>query len=170
MVALIVPELANAPFKMQRLDHIVLRSGNAQRMLNFYVGVLGATPTTLPNGESSVGRLGGTLSHLSLGSSLIDIHSYESPMGRRLHAGGSGLADDAPLPTFDIDNGTLDHFAINVEPYDSDVVREYLTGNGFPPFSEGERYGADGNGYSMYLRDPDGNIVELKCGIVEGQA
>ena len=167
MVTFKVPQVANAPFRMQRIDHIVLRSGDAQRMINFYVGVLGAKPTTLPNGESSVGRLDGALTHLSLGRSLIDIQSYESPMGRKMHGGGSGLADDVPLPTLDVANGTLDHFAINVEPYDPDVVRDYLTENGIVPFSEGDRYGADGNGYSMYLRDPDGNIVELKCGILE---
>ena len=46
----------------------------------------------------------------------------------------------------------------NLEP-----TRAYLAGKGYPVFSEGERYGADGNGYSMYLRDPEGNVIELKC-------
>jgi glyoxylase I family protein len=104
------------------------------------------------------------LTHLSIGTSLIDLQSYDSPIGRKLHAGGAGLADDAPLPTLDNENGTLDHFAINVEPYDPDKVRAYLKEKGFPPFAEGERYGADGDGYSMYLRDPERNVVELKCG------
>ena len=31
------------PFTMQRIDHIVLRSHHAQRMIDFYVGVLGMT-------------------------------------------------------------------------------------------------------------------------------
>lgn len=108
--------------------------------------------------------MSGCLTHLSIGTSLIDLQSYDAPIGRKLHAGGAGLADDAPLPTLDNENGTLDHFAINVEPYDPDKVRAYLKGKSFPPFAEGERYGADGDGYSMYLRDPERNVVELKCG------
>jgi len=27
---------------------------------------------------------------------------------------------------------------------------------------EGQRYGADGEGLSLYVRDPEGNTVELK--------
>lgn len=166
--ALTVPALRkdSVPFTMRRLDHIVLRCDDVQRMVDFYVGVLGAEPTTLPDGTSSVGRFGGSLTHLRLGTSLVDLMSYAAneAMGRRLHAGGSGLGEDRPLPTLDVENGTLDHFAINVDPYDPDVVRAYLKDRGFPAYSEGVRYGADGNGYSMYLRDPERNVLELKCG------
>ena len=133
-------------------------------MLNFYVGVLGAEPHTLPNGDSSVGRFDGSLSHLRIGSSLIDLQAYSSPMGRKFHAGGSGLADNEPIPTLDTHNGTLDHFAINMEKYDPKVVSTYLKEKGFPPFAQGDRYGADGDGYSIYLKDPENNVVELKMG------
>lgn len=126
-------------------------------MLDFYVGVLGAEPEW-------VGRMGGCLSHLRIGTSLIDLQAYCTPTGRKLHAGGSGLPEEAPLPAVDAEAGTLDHFAINVDPYDPAAVREYLTSRGYPPFAEGMRYGADGQGYSIYLRDPENNIVELKCG------
>ena len=168
-VALVIPTIVSStpppPFTMRRLDHIVLRCADTQTMLNFYISVLGAQPTTLANGDSSIGRMSGCLSHLSIGTSLIDLQSYDNaPIGRKLHAGGAGLAEDEALPTLDSENGTLDHFAINVEPYDPEVVRAYLTGKGFPPIAEGERYGADGNGYSIYLRDPERNVVELKCG------
>ena len=33
---------------------------------------------------------------------------------------------------------------------------------GVEPGEVGKRYGARGNGPSMYIRDPDGNVVELK--------
>mmetsp|Transcript_148048 Transcript_148048/g.457696 ORF Transcript_148048/g.457696 Transcript_148048/m.457696 type:complete len:130 (+) Transcript_148048:352-741(+) len=129
-------------------------------MLEFYVGVLGA--------ESEwVGRMGGCLSHLRVGSSLIDLHSYDAPKGRVLHAGGTGLPGNGPVPPCDAEAGTLDHFAISLDPFDALALREYLTGCGHPPFAEGERYGADGVGYSVYLRDPEGNVVELKCGAAE---
>lgn len=127
-------------------------------MLDFYVGVLGAEPAW-------VGRFDGCLSHLRIGSSLIDLVSYRAAEGRKFHAGGTGLLPDAPLPAMDPEAGTLDHFAINLEPYDEVAVREYLTSRGFPPYSEGQRFGADGQGYSIYIRDPENNALELKCGI-----
>eukprot|EP00584_Thalassiosira_punctigera_P001059 CAMPEP_0172539934 /NCGR_PEP_ID=MMETSP1067-20121228/11037_1 /TAXON_ID=265564 ORGANISM="Thalassiosira punctigera, Strain Tpunct2005C2" /NCGR_SAMPLE_ID=MMETSP1067 /ASSEMBLY_ACC=CAM_ASM_000444 /LENGTH=185 /DNA_ID=CAMNT_0013325695 /DNA_START=131 /DNA_END=688 /DNA_ORIENTATION=+ len=162
--SLVLPAVAKAPFRPRRIDHIVLRAKDTQRMLNFYVGVLGAKPHTLANGDSSVGRLGGALTHLRIGTSLIDLQSYDVPMGRKIHAGGFGLAEDEPIPAFDTHNGTLDHFAINMDPFEPKAVVEYLNDQGHPPFAEGIRYGADGDGYSIYLKDPENNVVELKCG------
>jgi catechol-2,3-dioxygenase len=53
-VALVIPTIASSlPFTMRRLDHIVLRCADTQTMLDFYIRVLGAQPTTLANGESS---------------------------------------------------------------------------------------------------------------------
>ena len=106
----------------------------------------------------------GCLSHLRIGSSLIDLQGYEAPGGRRLHAGGQGLPADAPKPEIDPTKGTLDHFAINLEPYDPESVTEYLTTAGHAPYAQGQRYGADGDGYSIYLTDPEGTVVELKSG------
>ncbi|CAK0830512.1 unnamed protein product [Prorocentrum cordatum] len=117
-------------------------------MVEFYVGWMG--------------RMGGCLSHVRIGSSLIDLQAYDSPLSHKLHAGGSGLPEGAPAPPMDPEAGTLDHFAISVGSYNPAALREYLTSKGFPPFAEGQRYGADGDGYSTYVRDPEGNIVELK--------
>ncbi|GMH73997.1 hypothetical protein TrLO_g9737 [Triparma laevis f. longispina] len=151
------PPTPLTPFKFNKLDHIVLRVHSAQTMLDFYVGVLGAEP-------DRIGRMEGCLSHLRVGASMIDLHAYDSPAGRKMHAGGSGVDENAPLPERDVEKGTLDHFALNVDPYDPDQTRDYLAKCGHAVFSEGQRYGADGDGYSMYLRDPEGNIVELKSG------
>ena len=122
-----------------------------------YVGVLGAEPEW-------VGRMDGCLSHLRIGSSLIDLQGYEAPGGRKLHGGGQGLPADAPRPEIDPTKGTLDHFAINLAPYDPEAVTEYLTAAGHAPYAQGRRYGADGDGYSIYLTDPEGTVVELKSG------
>ncbi len=40
----------------------------------------------------------------------------------------------------------------------------YLTEKGYAPYAQGQRYGADGDGYSIYLTDPEGTVVELKSG------
>ena len=34
--------------------------------------------------------------------------------------------------------------------------------HGVEVVEEGRRYGADGDGFSLYVRDPEGNTVELK--------
>ncbi len=121
------------------------------------IGVLGAEPEW-------VGRMDGCLSHLRIGSSLIDLQGYEAPGGRKLHAGGQGLPADAPKPEIDPTKGSLDHFAINLKHYDPEAVTEYLTAAGHAPYAQGQRYGADGDGYSIYLTDPEGTVVELKSG------
>ena len=151
----VTPTKATMPF--QRLDHIVLRCRSKQEMLDFYVGVLGAEPEW-------VGRMGAALSHLRIGSSLIDLTTYVSPAARSMHPGGSGLPIEAPDPSNDAEAGTLYHFAISVAPYDPEEVSNYLSSRGFPPFAQGQRCGADGDGYSIYLRDPENNVLELKCG------
>ena len=43
-------------------------------------------------------------------------------------------------------------------------MTEYLTAAGHAPYAQGQRYGADGDGYSIYLKDPEGTVVELKSG------
>jgi len=155
--SLAAPKQADTPFTFQRIDHIVLRCRDTQKMRDFYVGVLGAEPEW-------VGRMDGCLSHLRIGSSLIDLQGYEAPGGRKLHAGGQGLPADAPKPEIDPTKGTLDHFAINLAPYNPETVTEYLTAAGHAPYAQGRRYGADGDGYSIYLTDPEGTVVELKSG------
>ena len=71
---------------------------------------------------------------------------------------------DAPRPEIDPTKGSLDHFAINLAPYDPETVIDYLTAAGHAPYAQGRRYGADGDGYSIYLTDPEGTVVELKSG------
>ena len=75
-----------------------------------------------------------------------------------------GLPADAPKPEIDPTKGTLDHFAINLAQYDPEAVTAYLTEKGHAPYAQGRRYGADGDGYSIYLTDPEGTVVELKSG------
>ena len=79
-------------------------------------------------------------------------------------AADKGLPADAPRPEIDPTKGTLDHFAINLKHYDPEAVTEYLTAAGHAPYAQGRRYGADGDGYSIYLTDPEGTVVELKSG------
>jgi len=48
-----------------------------------------------------------------------------------------------------------------VLPWDGEAILAHLRGHGI----EGEivtRYGAEGDGPSIYLADPEGNVLELK--------
>lgn len=54
----------------------------------------------------------------------------------------------------------VDHFCVVVEPVDLEALKE--TGRFDVVEGPSRRYGARGDGSSLYVRDPDGNIVEIR--------
>src|SRR5436305_1766312 len=56
----------------------------------------------------------------------------------------------------------LDHVCFRVEPFDPVAIRRTLEAAGIEAGPVEQRYGAEGSGPSIYLRDPEGNVVELK--------
>jgi len=132
----------SSPPKLLGLDHVVLRVRDLDAALRFYVGMLGCSE------ERRIEQLG--LIQVRAGASLIDLVPVASPLGR---AGGR-----APDPNAK----NLDHFCLRIEPFDAEALADHLRAHGVAPGDVGQRYGADGTGPSMYVRDPDGNVVELK--------
>jgi catechol 2,3-dioxygenase-like lactoylglutathione lyase family enzyme len=129
--------------RIRGIDHLVLRVVDLARMIDFYCRVLGCSV------ERRQDELG--LVQLRAGSGLIDLVDCGGRLGR---AGGA-----PPAPP----GGTnLDHFCLRVEPFDEPLIRAHLSRHGFNPEPVASRYGAEGEGPSMYLRDPEGNVVELK--------
>jgi catechol 2,3-dioxygenase-like lactoylglutathione lyase family enzyme len=128
--------------EIRGLDHVVLRVADVERALRFYCGVLGCTE------ERRSDALG--LVQLRAGASLIDLVVVDSPLGR--------LGGPAPGAA----GRNLDHFAVALARFDEAELRAHLAAHGVEPGEVGERYGALGMGPSMYVRDPDGNVVELK--------
>jgi glyoxylase I family protein len=116
--------------------------GDVERSLRFYCGALGCVE------ERRVEALG--LVQLRAGAALIDLVAVDSPLGR---LGGPAAGDSAR---------NLDHFALQLAHFDEAALRAHLVAHGVAPGDVGERYGALGMGPSMYVRDPDGNVVELK--------
>jgi len=131
-----------APFAIRQLDHIVLRVKDLQPMLRFYLDVLGCT---MEKTQESLG-----LYQVRAGASLIDLVTLDGKLGR---AGGTGPGREGR---------NLDHFAVRVEPYDEAAIRAHLAAHGVQPGESGSRYGAEGEGPSIYLNDPEGNTIELK--------
>ncbi|WP_423601924.1 VOC family protein [Sphingomonas sp. MS122] len=130
------------PFTMRGIDHIVLRVVDLPRMLAFYHDVIGCTD------EREQAEIG--LYQLRAGASLIDLVTIDGKLGAR-----GGAAPGA-------EGRNLDHFALAVDRFDDAALRAHLAAHGVEIVEEGPRYGAEGEGPSFYVRDPEGNVIELK--------
>lgn len=126
-----------APFRVCNIDHIVLRSGDARRLVAFYRATLGLKTER----ETESG-----LTQLRAGACLIDI----VPVGDRDPVDPNGPGRN------------LEHFCLRVDPFDADAVRAHLQEAGAEVVKSGTAYGAEGRGPNIYFLDPDGNEVELK--------
>ncbi len=128
--------------RIREIDHLVLRVVNLEQMLHFYCEVLGCAI------ERRLDEIG--LVQLRAGRSLIDLVPVNGKLGQM---GGAAPEKEAR---------NLDHFCLRVEPFDEAVIRNHLETNGIEAGSVESRYGAEGEGPSIYLTDPEGNVVELK--------
>lgn len=131
-----------APFRLLHLDHVVLRVRDRQAVQRFYVDVLGCTVDKV---QEDLG-----LWQLRAGTALIDLVSIDGKLGR---AGGAAPGSEGR---------NLDHLCLRVEPFDAEAIRAHLRGHGVDAGAPASRYGADGQGPSIYVTDPEGNVVELK--------
>jgi catechol 2,3-dioxygenase-like lactoylglutathione lyase family enzyme len=130
------------PIEIRGLDHVVLRISDLSRSLRFYVELLGCRE------ERRSDALG--LVQLRAGANLIDLVDVNSPLGK---LGGPPAGAQAR---------NVDHIALQLEHFDAAGIRARLTEFGVEAGEVAQRYGALGMGPSMYVRDPDGNVVELK--------
>ena len=124
------------------LDHLVLRVREPPRMIAFYRDVLGCA---LDRAREDLG-----LWHLRAGRAFIDLVSVDGPLGK---------PSGAPAAR---EGRNLDHLCLRVEPFDETAIRAHLETHGVAAGETARRYGAEGEGPSIYLEDPEGNAVELK--------
>ena len=118
---------------LRGIDHVVLRVRDIDTMRRFYCDVLGA--------EHVAWRPQFRMSHLRAGACMIDLVVSEEPAR---------------------EGRNMDHFCLRVEPFDQEAIVAHLQRHGVPLGPIRKRYGAEGNGVSIYLTDPEGNTVELK--------
>jgi catechol 2,3-dioxygenase-like lactoylglutathione lyase family enzyme len=128
--------------RIREIDHLVLRVVDLDKMLRFYCEALGCG---VERRQDAIG-----LVQLRAGRSLIDLVPVNGKLGR---AGGS-----APGP----EGRNVDHFCLRVEPFDEAEIRSQLAKYGYSAGPVERRYGAEGEGPSIYVTDPEGNVVELK--------
>jgi catechol 2,3-dioxygenase-like lactoylglutathione lyase family enzyme len=129
-------------FRLLHIDHLVLRVIDLERMLHFYCSALGCT---VARRQDELGLI-----QLRAGNALIDL----VPVGGKLgQAGGAPPAQEGR---------NLDHFCLRVEPFDERAIRTQLAEHGYQAGPVEQRYGAEGEGPSLYVADPEGNVIELK--------
>ena len=129
-------------FRIREVDHLVLRVTDLDAMLRFYCQVLGCS---VERRQDAIG-----LVQLRAGHSMLDLVPVDGKLGRM---GGAAPAREGR---------NLDHFCFRVEPFDGEAIRSHLQAHGADPGPVEQRYGAEGEGPSIYLADPEGNVVELK--------
>lgn len=114
-------------------DHLVLRCADVATTLAWYVDVLGLAPVRV-----EAWRAG----EVPFPSVRVDPHT---------------IIDLVPGST---DDGRLDHICLVVEP--TDLAALAASGNLDVIDGPARRFGARGEGTSLYVRDPDGLVVELR--------
>ena len=115
------------------LDHVVLNVADVERSLSFYCDRLGLTPVRVDEWRRA---------EVPFPSVRVDAGTIIDLLGARR------------------DGENLDHLCLVVEPTD---LEELKASGGFDVVDgPARRFGARGDGTSLYVRDPDGNVVELR--------
>jgi glyoxylase I family protein len=126
---------------IREIDHVVIRVTDLDTITRFYCDVLGCS---LEKHQRDLG-----LVQLRAGRSLIDL----------LEVGAKIDRPDSGTPGA---GRNMDHLCLRVEGFDGEALKAHLRERGVQIGELGVRYGADGFGPSLYLFDPEGNMVELK--------
>ena len=138
-------------FEIATIDHIVLRTSQIKEMLAFYCDVLGCSIERETSEE-----LG--LTQLRAGNALIDLVTTDGKLGR--------MGGEKPTPR----DNNLDHFCLQLKPISEEEIKQHLLSHGIDAGSFDQRYGAQGFGPSLYIKDPEGNVVELRSQITSGSS
>src|SRR5436305_10945139 len=134
---------SSPPCELEGLVHVVLLVGDMAAAKRFYCDVVGCRI------DRELPEYG--MMQLRAGASLIDLVDT---------SGEEGLWARPP-----VEGGrNMDHVCLATRGFEIDSMRAHLAGHGIEIAEEGIRYGASGEGYSVYFRDPFGNQIELKSG------
>jgi catechol 2,3-dioxygenase-like lactoylglutathione lyase family enzyme len=130
-------------FSVERIDHVVFRVRDLEASVAFYERVLGCR---VERRRTDLG-----LVHVRAGASMIDLAALDGPLGR---LGGAGARAEGR---------NVDHLCLRVEPFDEMHIVDHLRAFGLSPRGPARaNFGAEGEGLSLYVSDPDGNVIELK--------
>ncbi|MCU1368044.1 MAG: family virulence protein, partial [Ilumatobacteraceae bacterium] len=116
------------------LDHIVLNVADAERSLAWYIGVVGLTPVR------------------------VDLWREQKAPFPSVRVNDGTIIDIVETKR-EVSDRNMDHLCLVVDRADVDAILvdarlEVVEG-------PGSRSGARGDGWSVYVQDPDGNTVEF---------
>ncbi|MGP3927133.1 VOC family protein [Streptomyces sp. 8N616] len=117
-------------------DHLVLRVADIDRSLAFYCGPLGLEPVRVDEWRAG-----------------------KAPFPS-VRVSPTTIIDLVPRPQDAPTGSNVDHICLVVEPLDWQQVVD--SGEFTVVDGPGGRFGARGVAQSLYVRDPDGNTVELR--------
>jgi catechol 2,3-dioxygenase-like lactoylglutathione lyase family enzyme len=120
--------------RVRGLDHIVLRCSDVERSLAWYCGELGLSGERVDQWRAG---------EVFFPSVRIDTTT---------------IIDLLPLGP---DGQNVDHFCVVIDTIDLRAVKE--AGRFDVVDGPATRWGAQGDATALYVRDPDGNVVELRC-------
>ena len=115
------------------LDHIVLNVSDVERALAFYTGALGLAPVR------------------------VEAWRQKEVLFPSVRVDDTTIIDLVALPRT---GENVDHVCVVVEKTDFAALKE--SGRFEVVDGPDRRFGAQGDGMSLYIRDPDGNVVELR--------
>jgi catechol 2,3-dioxygenase-like lactoylglutathione lyase family enzyme len=121
--------------RIDRIDHLVLTVEDLDRTIAFYVDVLGMTEATFGSGRKS----------LLFGSSKINLHQRGREFEPKAATPTPGSADVCLIVDDSLEWVVSELAAIGIAVEEGPVPRT----------------GARGPITSVYIRDPDGNLIEL---------
>ena len=128
--------------KITELDHIVLRVRDVETSLRFYTQVLGLPSERVEQWRA--GEIRFPSARLNADTIIDFFPSEQTPIGRE------GAKNQ-------------DHFCMVIEPTDMEELKAKFEGIGVDiQAGPGKRWGSHGDGISLYIYDPDDNVVELR--------
>ena len=132
---------AKPPFALEGIDHILLLVNGMKPAVRFYTDVLGCTVEgALPQYGMLQLRAGAAL------IDLVDISAPEAAWAKPPVAGGRNF----------------DHLCLALGMHDKAALRRHLARHHVEIIEEGVHGGSRGESLSLYVRDPSGNVIELK--------
>ena len=126
--------------KVQGLDHIVIKTENIDKLIDFYRDTLGME--ILREDEFRAGKVG-----------------FPS-----VRVSGEIILDLSPASEVDLATPNMDHFCLVLEPTDMEGLRLDLKAKGIQVDPDVHpAFGAQGMGQQFKIVDPLGNKIELRC-------
>lgn len=133
---------SQALVKITEMDHIVLRVKDVEVSLKFYCETLGMQSERVEQWKAGDVRFPSARLNAD---TIIDFFA----------------TDQEPIAKDGVKN--QDHYCMVIEPTDMDELKAKFEAMGVEiQAGPGNRWGSHGDGISLYIYDPDNNVVELR--------